>query len=292
MQNLRTIRRKIRAVRNIQKITQAMKMVAAARLRRVQDRALAGHPYAQKLEQIVETIAPYVATIEHPLLELRQVNRVGLVVVTGDKGLCGAYNSNVIRIAVEFIEERQAGGCPVSIFCVGRKGGSYFVKRDYSVHRAVEQISVHEPFREAQRIAWDIVDWFTSGNVDEVHFAYTEFKSASIYYPRMHKLLPIERPSGEPTAPFAVEYIFEPPAHQLLAILLPRYVENQIYQILLDSLASELAARVQAMTAASENAADMLEELTLQANKIRQWVITKELLEITTAAEALRYAQA
>ncbi|GBC97936.1 ATP synthase gamma chain [bacterium HR17] len=293
MQSLRAIRRKIRAVRNLQKIMTAMKMVAAARLRRVQDRVVAGKPYTEKMRWLVETLAPHLPAVEHPLLQTRPVQKRGLVVVTGDKGLCGAYNGNIIRAAQAFLS--QDGAAPFWLYCIGRKGHDFFARRGYPVVRYRPQLPVTAPFAQFKAIAEDIVQWFLSGEVDEVHVAYGEFVNALVQRPKIVSLLPIK--TGETgdeergTREAVREYIFEPQAPELLALLLPRYVEHQVYHILLESLASENAARMNAMSQAADNAEELIKQLTLQANKIRQWNITKELLEITTAVEAMRRAR-
>ncbi|MCS7254061.1 MAG: ATP synthase F1 subunit gamma [Armatimonadota bacterium] len=289
MQSLRVLRRKIRAVRNIRQITQAMKMVAAARLKRVQNRVLLGAPYASGLCKIVEAIIPYISQAEHPLLKANESSTIGLVVVTGDKGLCGAYNANVIKEALELSDEFRRAGMVVSLHCVGHKGATYFAKRDGNLRAATPQISVKQPYEDAKRISRDLLDWYLSGEVRELHFVYTGLISTATFKVMRRKLLPIE--AGGKVDQGAVEYIFEPPVDKLLDALLPRYFEVQVYQTLLEALACEQLARVQAMTAASDNATEMLDRLTLELNKVRQWSITKELIEITTAAEALRRYQ-
>ncbi len=292
MRSLRAIRRKIRAVKNLQKIMTAMKMVAAARLRRVQDRVMAGKPYTEKMRWLVETLAPHLPAIEHPLLQVRSVQRRGVVVITGDKGLCGAYNNNIIRAAQAFMS--QDGAAPFLLYCIGRKGYDFFSRRGFPVARFRPQLPVTAPFSEFKAIAEDIVRWFVSGEVDEVHVAYGEFVNALVQRPKIVSLLPIRPETRAPEAPSGTqerEYIFEPQAPALLSLLLPRYVEHQVYHILLESLASENAARMNAMSQAADNAEELIRQLTLQANKIRQWNITKELLEITTAVEAMRRAR-
>jgi len=292
MRSLRAIRRKIRAVKNLQKIMTAMKMVAAARLRRVQDRVMAGKPYTEKMRWLVETLAPHLPAIEHPLLQVRSVQRRGLVVITGDKGLCGAYNNNIIRAAQAFMS--QDGAAPFLLSCIGRKGYDFFSRRGFPVARFRPQLPVTAPFSEFKAVAEDIVRWFVSGEVDEVHVAYGEFVNALVQRPKIVSLLPIRPETREKEAPSGTqerEYIFEPQAPALLSLLLPRYVEHQVYHILLESLASENAARMNAMSQAADNAEELIRQLTLQANKIRQWNITKELLEITTAVEAMRRAR-
>jgi F-type H+-transporting ATPase subunit gamma len=293
VQSLRAIRRKIRAVRNLQKIMTAMKMVAAARLRRVQDRVTAGKPYTEKMRWLVETLTPHLPAIEHPLLQVRPVQKRGLVVITGDKGLCGAYNNNIIRAAQVFMS--QDGAAPFVLYCIGRKGYDFFARRGYPVVRYRPQLSVTAPFAQFKVVAEDIVQWFTSGEVDEVHIAYGEFVNALVQRPKIVPLLPIKAEEtgseGRGVERGEREYIFEPKAPELLALLLPRYVEHQVYHILLESLASENAARMNAMSQAADNAEELIKQLTLQANKVRQWNITKELLEITTAVEAMRRAR-
>lgn len=293
VQSLRAIRRKIRAVRNLQKIMTAMKMVAAARLRRVQDRVVAGKPYTEKMRWLVETLAPHLPAIEHPLLQVRPVQKRGLVVITGDKGLCGAYNNNIVRAAQNFMS--QDGAAPFLLYCIGRKGYDFFSRRGYQVARHRPQLPVTASFAQFKAVAEDIVQWFTSGEVDEIFVAYGEFVNALVQRPKIIPLLPIKTDGtgdeGRETKEAGREYIFEPKAPELLALLLPRYVEHLVYHILLESLASENAARMNAMSQAADNAEELIKQLTLQANKIRQWNITKELLEITTAVEAMRRAR-
>lgn len=283
------LRQKIKAIRNIRQITQAMKMVAAARLKRLQDRALTGMPYAAGLQRVVEAIAPYLSQAEHPLLRVGESNIVGLVVVTGDKGLCGAYNANVIKEALEFCGELYSAGRAVCLYCVGRKGAAYFAKRNFDVKAYVPQISVRQPYEDAKRVSGDLMSWYLSGEICELQFVYTKLVGTASFRVARRKLLPIE--VGAAVREGAIEYIFEPSVERLLDALLPRYFEVQVYQMLLEALTCEQLARVQAMTAASDNAAEMLDKLTLELNKARQWSITKELLEITTAAEALRRYQ-
>lgn len=285
MQSLRILRRKIRAVKNIRQITQAMKMVAAARLRRVQDRAVRGMPYAKSIQRLIEAIAPHIAGAAHPLLKPVESNIAGVVVVTGDKGLCGAYNANVIREATEFCDELKLAGKIVRLYCIGRKGATYFLRRHWDVKASMPQISVRQPYEDARELSDDLMRWYLSGEICSLHFVYTSLVGTSSFRVMRRKLLPIE---ADATIGVSIEYIFEPPVERLLKELLPRYFEVQVYQMLLEALACEQIARVQAMAAASDNATEMLEKLTIELNKVRQWSITRELLEITAAAEALR----
>ncbi len=291
MPSLRDIRRKIKTVNNIKQITQAMKMVAAARLKKVQDRVTAGKPYSEKLQELMSTLAPHVTQIQHPLLEVRPIQATGIVIIAGDKGLCGSYNNNIIRRAQQFVN-----GLAVEqklLITIGRKSTEFFRKRNYNVHESFPQIGVDAPYAEVKRIADAITGLYLSKTVDEVYIAYTEFVSSIQQRPQIIKFLPIEPPQaeaeeGKGTPEGALEYIFEPPAPELLTTLLPRYVEQRIYHLLLESVASEFGARMTAMTNATDNAGELIKELTLAANKARQTTITKELLEVVSGAEALK----
>ncbi|MBI3891979.1 MAG: ATP synthase F1 subunit gamma [Candidatus Wallbacteria bacterium] len=292
--SLRAVRRKIRTVKNIQKITSAMKMVAAARLRRVQERVTAGKPYALKMKQLVEEVGPFTVGIDHPLLTPRPGRKNPcVVVISGDKGLCGSFNNNIIRKAQTFIDE--LGGTSVQLITIGKKGTLYFRKRGYNVLQSFSQIGVNSPFSEVQTIADAMTGMYTSGKADEVHVAYTEFITTMRQRPHVGKFLPIEPPgqtakveassAGRPAAD--KEYIFEPAAAELLKALLPKFVRNQVYKFLLESMASEQGARMTAMSNATDSAGDVISDLTTAANKARQATITKELLEVVNGAEAL-----
>lgn len=268
-----------------------MKMVAAARLKKVQDRVTAGKPYAEKLQELMGYLAPRVTQIEHPLLEVRPIQATGVVVIAGDKGLCGSYNNNIIRRAQQFVNGLEVNA--KLLITIGRKSTEFFRKRGYHVHQSFPQIGVDAPYAEVKRIADAITGWYLSKTVDEVYIAYTEFISSIQQRPQIIKFLPIEPPQAEAAEgkgmpEGAQDYIFEPPAPELLATLLPRYVEQRIYHLLLESVASEFGARMTAMTNATDNAGELIKELTLAANKARQTTITKELLEVVSGAEALK----
>jgi len=271
-------------------------MIAAQRLKRVQDRVTAAKPYAEKMRQLVESLAPAVREINHPLLQVREpAEAVCVVIIAGEKGLCGSYNNNVLRAGLAALEELQqrqtpAGGARrVHLISVGRKATDFLRKRQYPLHASFAQIGVDAPFSQAQAIARAITGIFLEGSADEVHIAYTEFLSSIQQRARVVRFLPIESPAaGGEESGREREYIFEPDAATLMGYLLPRYVETQIYHLLLESLASEYAARMTAMTNATENAGEMIENLTLNYNKARQAAITKELLEVVSGAEALR----
>lgn len=283
----RAVRRKIRAVKNIQKITSAMKMVAAARLRRVQEKVTAGKPYALKMKQLVEAVGPYTKGISHPLLTVREPKQtLAVVVISGDKGFCGSFNNNIMRRAQSFIDEN--GGQAVRVITVGRKATIYFKKRGYQVVDSFNQIGVNSPFSEVQAIAHAMTGIYTDGKADEVQVAYTEFITTMRQRPLVMKFLPIEPPRSDAPAGPDKQYIFEPEASRLLERLLPKFVENQVYKFLLESMASEQGARMTAMSNATESAGDLISELTTALNKARQWSITKELLEVVSGAEALK----
>lgn len=312
MASLRDIKRKIRVVKNISQITQAMKMVAAAKLRRVQERVEKGKPYAQTMAELVGTLAPNVRDFKHPLLENRPVGAVGVVVVAADKGLCGSYNSNILRVAHQFIDAKMreldgagsGGRQSMRIITVGRKATDYFSKRGYPVTQSFASIGVEAPYDQVRSASNAITGMFLSGQVDEVYIAYTEFITTLNQRPQAIKFLPIEPPAQiedapgttvggatTPTAnnggPAASEFIFEPAAPELLATLLPRFVETRVYQLLMEAVASEFGARMSAMTNATKNAGEQIESLTLLANRTRQAGITMELLDIVGGAEAL-----
>jgi F-type H+-transporting ATPase subunit gamma len=304
MASLRDIKRKIKVVKNISQITQAMKMVAAAKLRRVQERVEQGKPYAQTMNQLVGTLAPNVREFEHPLLESRETHAVGIVVVAADKGLCGSYNSNILRRGHRFVDEKLAElgigrhDERLRLITIGRKATDYFRKRDYPVTASYASVGVDTPYVEVRAIADAITGLFLNGQVDEVHIAYTEFVNTIVQKPMTVKFLPIEPPASEADegvdaaiddeAGGTQDFIFEPGAPELLGVLLPRFVETQVYQLLLEATASEFGARMTAMTNATKNANEQIDALTLIANRTRQAAVTNELLDIVGGAEALK----
>jgi F-type H+-transporting ATPase subunit gamma len=282
MANTIDIRRRIRSVKNTQQITKAMKMVAAAKLRRAQERMYAARPYAAALRQVLSSIATRVEELRHPLLESREEKKVLLLVVTADKGLCGAFNANVIKAAQNALRERQWES--VELLPIGRKANDFFRRRTIPIRREATQIFQALSLGVAQEIAKTIVEDFIGGRVDAVYVVYNEFKSIIAQNVRLERLLPIERAWDEVTT--AVEYLYEPAPEQILNELLPKHIEFQLYRILLESAAAEQGARMTAMEAATKNAKDMIEHLTLTYNRIRQASITKEIIEIVSGAAA------
>lgn len=297
MASLRDIRRKIGSVKNIRKITQAMKMVAAAKLRKSQERVDAARPFAEKMRELLGEVAPHVpvSVIEQqPLLQRRDEPRIGLVVISSDRGLAGSYNTNIIRKGLEFIAAKQAEGIAVELITIGKKAGASLARRGHTPLRAFQMIGVDAAFAEVRAITEAVVGLYTRSAepVSEIYVAYTEFVNAVVQRPVVERFLPIETAAvvsadeGEPRER-AVEYEFEPDAEAMLKELLPRFVDNQVYQYLLEATASEYGARMTAMSTASDNAGELIDSLTLEYNRSRQDAITKEILDIVGGAEAL-----
>jgi F-type H+-transporting ATPase subunit gamma len=288
MANLQSLRRKIGSIKNTQKITKAMKMVAAAKLKRAQDRILAARPYAKKMAVVLGSLARRANRGHHPLLrKAASVARVELLVITSDRGLCGAFNANIIRKAVEFLREKQAEGYEVKLSLVGRKSRDFFRRREWP--RRQEWVGVFDrlSYEHGLDIGGDIVQQFTQGTFDELYIVYNEFKSAIQQRVVVEKLLPIESLEPEETS-LGGGYLFEPDEDELLKHLLPKHIEVQTFHALLESSAAELGARMAAMDGATRNAGELIKRLTLYYNKTRQAAITKELMDIVGGAEALR----
>ena len=294
MPSLLDIRRRIRAVKSTQQITKAMKMVAASKLRRAQDRIQHGRPFAMQMRRVLSGLATRVDAAAHPLLDERKApranGRVLLLVITADRGLCGSFNANVIKAAANFITERPDR--PVALGLIGRRGRDYYAKRGFEV--LIERINLFAKlfFGDAQEIAKTAMDAFTSGQVDAVHMVYNEFKSVLQQRVVVEQLLPIPRAEiegGEAPAPGTppVDYLYEPTPEELFKTLLPRHVEVQVYRALLESNAAFYAAQMTAMDAATRNSGEMIESLTLYMNKVRQAAITREIIEVVSGAEAL-----
>ena len=287
MPSLKDIRRRISSVRNTQQVTKAMKLVAAAKLRRAQDAVLSARPYASKMADVVRSLVARVPAEDHPLLQRRETSKVLLVVVTGDRGLCGGFNSNVIRRATRFLTEEVKGHHEVALANVGRKGHVFFRRRDWAVRHYFADVFSELSPKQAARVGDALVADFLGGEADEVYVLYNAFKSAGAQVITLEKLLPLET-EALPEGDFGVEHLYEPGKEALLDALVPRHVSTQVYRILLESIAAEHGARMAAMEAATQNAGEMIDSLTLQANRARQAAITKELLEIVAGAEALK----
>jgi len=279
------IRRRIRSVKNTQQITKAMKMVAAAKLRRAQERMFGARPYAAALREVLQSVATRVDITTHPLLAEHEAERnVLLVVVTADRGLCGAFNTNVIRAATNAIRER--GWQSVQLLPIGRKANDFFKRRTIPIRRQATQVFQALNLGTAHEIAKTLIEDFTSGAVDAVYVVYNEFRSIISQQVRIDRLLPIEHAWEEMKNEPTTDYLYEPSAVAILEDLLPKHIEFQLYRTLLESAASEQGARMTAMEAATKNASDMIEHLTLTYNRIRQAAITKEIIEIVSGAAA------
>jgi F-type H+-transporting ATPase subunit gamma len=281
--SLKALRKRIGTVRSTQQITKAMKMVAAAKLRRAQEAAERARPYTSKLAEMLGAVAAGVEPEAHPLLARRPERRIDLLVLSSDRGLCGAYNANLFRFAEDFT--RKQGEVETALVVVGRKGLDYYRRRARRiVVNRVGILGTPVPTLAAE-LAAEITRRFTEEETDAVYLVYTAFRSVISQVPTVVPLLPVASPTeAEP----AVDYIFEPERPELLARLLPRYVEAQIIQALLEAIASEHGARMTAMDNATRNAGDMIAKLTLSLNRARQATITKELMEIVSGAEALK----
>jgi F-type H+-transporting ATPase subunit gamma len=292
-ESLRDIRKRIASVRSTQQITKAMKMVATAKLRRAQENILATRPYATKMFEVLSSLAARTSPDAHPLLYRREPKRVEVVVFTSDRGLCGAFNMNLIQRAEKFLEEEKTRTEELALSFIGRKGRDYFRKRNVKMRREYVNLFGKVDFPLATRIGDDLVQSYIAEQVDAIYLLYSEFRSAIQQRIVLEKILPVTpKKAGEgeeaPKGPTAVEYIYEPSEVEILGKILPMYVEVQIYRALLESVASEFGARMTAMENATNNARDMIEKLTLVYNKARQASITKELIEIVSGAEALK----
>lgn len=284
MPSAREIRRRIKSVKNIQQITKAMKMVAAARLRRAQERASASRPYTDKMLELLTNVAAGAGDAAHPLLSVRPKKRVGYLIIGADKGLAGAYTSNLVREAVPQVSGRQ----DVGLVTVGRKPRDYFRRRGYQIDREYSGFSEKPTYEHAVQISRDIAAAFEAEQYDEIYLVYTRFISPVNTKPTTIKLLPVETSEVEDSQGGNQEYIFEPSSAEVLSLLLPKYLETVIYGGLLQSAASELGARMAAMGSATDNAQELISKLTLNYNKVRQANITREISEIVGGAEALK----
>ena len=289
MPSLIDIRRRVRAVRSMQQITKAMKMVAASRLRRAQERIFAARPFATELLRVLSSLAARVDPSAHPLLTLRDERRPGastlLFVVTADKGLCGSFNTNIIKRAGTFVTERPAGA--VALGLVGRKGRDFFRNRGLDVRCELINLFAQLKYTHAQAIAQIAREEFTDGRVDSVYLVYNEFKSILQQRVVIERLLPIPRLERDEEGATLIDYLYEPAPQQIFDHLLPEHVEIQVFRALLESSAAEHAARMTAMDSATKNSSEMIDQLTLYLNKVRQAGITREIIEVVSGVQAL-----
>ena len=307
IQSIRVIRRKIRSIGNIKKITRAMQMVSAAKLKKVQERLMAIRPYADQIARFMEGLSGQVETLKHPLLQPREtVKRVGAVVIMADKGLCGSYNSNMMRYANRFLQEiggpdRPEAGRKARITPIGRKAVEAYRKQEADIAETYQAVPANIAFAEVQKMTAPLVRSFLSGEVDEVYLLFTRYVNAITFKPGHVKFLPVTASGPESGVPGpgskggtqdaglgTLDYEFEPEPAKILDVLVPRYVEVTFHRLLLESMSSEHAARMNAMRNATDNATDLISSLTLTYNKARQAGITKELLDIIGGVEALK----
>ena len=282
MASLQDIRRRIKSVKSIQQITNAMNMVATSRLRKAKEAAVANKPYADKMAQVVSDIAANAGDFTHPLLEARQEGKKLILVMASDKGLAGAYASNAFKEAVAGIEDKSN----TEIVAVGRKTDAFFRNRDYEVAKSYIGISERPSYDNAKEIAVDLISRFVSGEVKEISMVYTRFVSAISCVPETVQLLPFGNLAGQGGT--HAEYIYEPDAQSVLGYMLPQYLVTTIYAALLQAAASELSSRMNAMSTATDNAQELIAKLDLHYNKVRQAGITREITEIVGGAEALK----
>jgi F-type H+-transporting ATPase subunit gamma len=309
MPSLLDLRRRIRAVKSTQQITKAMKMISASKLRRAQERVVGARPFAQQMQRVLNSLASRVDPSTHPLLAEREDgpgSKALLIVITADKGLCGGFNTNIIKAASGFIG--TTGATAVELGLVGRKGRDFFKRRGFEIR--IEEIGIFQRVRyaDAKRIAEAAIEEFTSGRVSRVFLVYNQFRSVMQQRVVTEQLLPIpkehvatdraaqngsdphaDRGGQAPKAPVLgdVEYLYEPDPARILGDLLPKHIEIQVYRALLESAAAEHAARMTAMDAATKNSAELIENLTLYMNKVRQAAITREIIEVVSGAQAL-----
>lgn len=298
MPSLQSVRRKIDSVKKTQKITKAMKMVAAAKLKRMQDRILAARPYALKMRDAIRNLSRRVNRDAHPLLQKRDGNRIVVAVVTSDRGLCGAFNANILRTAAAALKEFESGGAKIEVAVVGRKGRDFFRRRSWTVRRELVDIFDKLTFEHGMLMGSELqaIDDYVAGRIDTVYAIYNEFKSAIQQRVVVERLLPIDwiveisdfTEVDQATETIPGGYLYEPSENELLEQLLHRNFHVQAYRILLESSAAEQGARMTAMDGATRNAGELIKKLTIYYNKTRQAAITKELMDIVGGAEALR----
>ncbi len=285
-ENVKTLRRRLRSIRNTKQITRAMEMVSAAKLRRAQAILEAGRPYAGKLKELMLRLSVS-GSIGHPLMERREVKTRWLVLVTADRGLAGAFNAQIIKQAEQFLQKSDV---PTSLVCIGKKGYDYFRSKRIPVLWSVTDLGGRLNAERIEEIGAFLREGFLSGQTDEIVFLYNRFISTLVYRPQLEVFLPLggEADSLAVAEPARREYLLEPTGEELLAALLPRYLNNRIYIMLAETFTAEHSARMVAMSGATRNCDELTEKLTLKMNKARQAAITKEIIEIVSGAEALK----
>ncbi|MGI9017458.1 MAG: F0F1 ATP synthase subunit gamma [Euzebya sp.] len=285
---LRTLRRRIKSVKSTQKITRAMELIAASRITKARQAVEAARPYAEGISRVIRDLAAESSIGSHPILADREtITNVAVIVVTSDRGLAGAYNTNVLRTAERIIAREEKDGHNVQVHTVGKKGDGYFRYRGLTPTTTWEGVTDRPTYADAAKVAKPIVQSFIDGDIDRVWLAYTDFRSALTQVPNAVRILPVDARAVEGGEGFSAEFMIEPDPDELLDALIPRYVEHQVFAGMLESAASEHAARQRAMKAATDNAGEVLDSLTIRANQARQAAITTEISEIVGGAEAL-----
>jgi len=283
--NLRVIRRRIRSIQSTAKITKAMEMVATSKMKKAQERDLAGRPYSEKIQQVLEDLVAQQGAVTHPLLERREMKKIEIVYITPDRGLCGGLVANINRSTGNFVVDTSQRGVPSALITIGRKGRDFMLRYGRELRAEFTGMTDRPTLLDTLPISKIVIDDYTNKNCDVVYLSYSKFVTTMTQRPVMQQLLPVTPAKSDRKT--EVEYIYEPNRKEVMAQLLPRFVEMQVYHAVLESIASEQSARMVAMRNASENANDLVQELTLVYNKARQEMITKELLDITGGAEAL-----
>lgn len=285
MANIRAIRRRIRTVQSTAKITKAMELVATSKMKRAQERDLAGRPYAEKIQQVLADLVAQQTGSSHPLLDRRELKRIEIVHITPDRGLCGGLNANMNRSTAAFLLDTSRRGVPSTLITVGRKGRDYMMRYGREIRAEFTGIGDRPTLLDTLPISRIVIEDYTNKRCDVVYLAYTRFITTMSQRPVIQQLLPVEPAERKHKA--EIEYIYEPTRKEVLAQLLPRFVEMEVYHAVLESIASEQSARMVAMRNATENAKELIQDLTLMYNKARQEMITKELLDIVGGAEAI-----
>jgi F-type H+-transporting ATPase subunit gamma len=284
MESLKILRRRIRSVSSTMQLTRAMELVSAAKLRKAQTKLVSSRPYASKMQDILENLSSASTAITHPLFEKREVKHKCLVIITSDRGLCGSYNVNVFRKAEEFLSQESKD--KIKLILIGKKGFYHYRRRPWEIRLKYLDLGGKLELARTKEITANLVNFFLSGEVDEIFLLYTKFLTVSSYRITLEKFLNIERPEEEEKG--YIEYIFEPSAEMLFNDLLPRYCLTRVQIALSEAFASEQGSRMIAMGSATRNAEEMIDQLTLLGNKARQAAITKEMVEISSGVEALK----
>jgi F-type H+-transporting ATPase subunit gamma len=287
MASLKSIKKRIVSVKNTRQITKAMKMVSAAKLRRAQENVVAARPYAKKLGEVMQSLAKNLEGDLHPLLEKRDAKKLLLIVITSDRGLCGGFNTNLCKAGDRYIKEKMNSYEQVSVLTIGRKGYE-FLKSRYTVYKNFANVLAKPSYQTAAMLAQEVIDGFVAGEYDQVELLYNSFRTVMSQDITFQQLLPVEPEVTDATDETPVEYIYEPSVGELLAEILPKNIEVQIFKAMLETVAGEHGARMTAMDSASKNANEMIGKLTLQYNRARQAAITTELMEIISGSESIK----